>query len=189
MTLRDALIQSCNVYFLTAASYQPNVFYRGLNSMWHFTSDFETEYATDFQYAAAAIGEGGMVRVTPLAAARNYAAVFEGTALLAPHPDERAPHAEYTLTISPATQSFILSALSETVKTGTLKGLSSARGARVIAGKTGTATQYRKKYMTHGWAVVYFEYKNIRYVLVVFVEKGTGPKDAKLFAGELLNAL
>jgi cell division protein FtsI/penicillin-binding protein 2 len=189
ITFRDALIKSCNAYFLTAASREPKAFYRGLNSIWHFTSDAETGDATDLQYASAAIGEGCLVRVTPAVAARDYAALFEGTALLAVHTDERAPRAEYPLAVSPATRSFILSALSETVKTGTLKGLLSARGVRVIAGKTGTATQYRKKYMTHGWAVVYFEYQNVRYVLVVFVERGTGPKDAKIFAGELLNAL
>ena len=59
----------------------------------------------------------------------------------------------------------------------------------MVAGKTGTGTHYKKKYATHGWNVIYFQYKFKKYILVSFVYKGSGSKEAMKLSKLVLNEL
>ena len=203
--LRSALVLSCNTYFLTVASHDPEMIYRKLISFWHLdertgliSRDVQEAYplisrpSSGFQYMAATIGEGGTIQVTPLKVAQTYGAVFEGQ-LLRPFSDNADginPAMQYPLPLSRSSLAVIRSALGTNIESGTLKGLNNdGNRVRILAGKTGTASHYRKKFKNHGWTVLHLSTGNRRYVMTVFVLNGTGPKHGKKLAGELCNAL
>ncbi|MGL4370297.1 MAG: penicillin-binding transpeptidase domain-containing protein [Spirochaetota bacterium] len=196
--LRKALIESCNVYFLTQAS-RMNGFYEKYISVWRLDDTLAPgsfssaepilRQGTPFLKTAAAIGEGGLVQVSPLKAAQCYAALFEDTPLLLPFEGSGTPSVRQELPVSLSARRFIRTALSRTVTEGTLKKLTAPAGIKILAGKTGTGTHYRKKYASHGWNVLWLETGGERYVLVTFVAKGSGPAEAAALSGILLNNL
>lgn len=59
----------------------------------------------------------------------------------------------------------------------------------IRGGKTGTATMVRQKYLTHGWNVILFRYDGEPYVLVTFVEKGIGGREAKQLSSLILSVI
>jgi cell division protein FtsI/penicillin-binding protein 2 len=190
--LGSALSRSCNVYFLTQASIDSSL-YNELISLWALDADPETgkqfmrESCTPFQRTAASIGEGGAVRLSPLKVAQCYAALLEGTPLLAVGTGNN-PHALAPLEISEPSRRFVLSSLSRTIQEGTLKNLQ-MKNARILGGKTGTGTHYRKRYGHHGWNAVFFEWNDKRYVMVTFVMNGSGAKESADLTGALIGAL
>jgi len=209
--LRQALAQSCNVYFLTRAAQNPAAFYRYLVNMWHLDANtgasiqnyFELPgeplgELSDFQATASAIGEGGNIMVTPLKVAQTFSAFFAQTPLLVPRleneniPGGARPKAvmQYSLNIQKNNFEYIYHSLEQVVTNGTLRSLKIKNGnVKILAGKTGTATHYQKKYATHAWNVIYFQYKNQRYILVSFVRKGMGSVEARLLSEVVLENL
>jgi cell division protein FtsI/penicillin-binding protein 2 len=74
--------------------------------------------------------------------------------------------------------------LEECVRSGSGQG-AAVEGERV-AGKTGTATALNRPGVTHAWFVGYAPAKEPEIALVVFLERGTGARDAAPLAGKIL---
>ena len=190
--LGSALARSCNTYFLTRASMSPS-FYHELISTWKLDTDpvsgrvYANEQMTQFMRIAAAIGEGGAVRLSPLKVAQCFAALYEGTPLLIPS-ESGSAKVQAPLAIGEMSRRFTVSTLSRTLNGGTLRALD-YKGVKVLGGKTGTGTHYRRKYVHHGWVALVFEKDSKRYCLVAFVMKGSGSKEAARYAETLLGAV
>ncbi|PKL39207.1 MAG: hypothetical protein CVV44_10105 [Spirochaetae bacterium HGW-Spirochaetae-1] len=202
--LSRALIDSCNVYFLTAACGNPGDFFRLLMNTWHLhentgcrlvavtEEDFkDIPGATSFRRCAAAIGEGGLLQVSPLQVAAAFGALFARSSILSPF---EAPYTgrveQYGLAISDATAAMVIEPMRETLLHGTLKSLTvNNREVILLAGKTGTASHVNGKYRTHGWNVICFRFREEKYVLVSFVFQGSGSGQARKLSQCLLEAL
>lgn len=74
--------------------------------------------------------------------------------------------------------------LEECVRSGSGQG-AAVEGVRV-AGKTGTATVLSQLGVTHAWFVGYAPANEPEIALVVFLERGTGARDAAPLAGRIL---
>lgn len=192
VSLGKAIAQSCNVFFLTAASRYPD-FYESLVSLWALDVDPVTGEnifsggLTSLQRTASAIGEGGGVKISPLKAAQCYALLAAGNPQLFLSKSKKYID-QWNDHIQQKDREWVLSTLSRSFYDGTLKELKiSNKTITLVAGKTGTGTQWGRKYTTHGWAVIIFDYMNERYVLVSFVMKGSGSKEAARFAHVLLD--
>jgi cell division protein FtsI/penicillin-binding protein 2 len=199
-----ALMHSCNVYFLTCSMRDPLRFYRLLDEKWHAGSGTGARLAGVvelpdrgrkdlplFSAGLSAIGEGGGLMVSPLKMAQTYSAVFEGTPLLRPwEGDSGGPREQFPLEISRENRGFVLNALAGLLSAGTMKGLALDNPAvTLLGGKTGTGTHAGRKYATHGWNVIYFQYRGERYVMAVFVYRGSGAREAEDLSARILNAL
>lgn len=204
IALSEAIMRSCNVYFLTQASRNPTLFHTLLMEFWHLDEPSgallgdlrepprrSSAELSAFQAAASAIGEGPAVRVSLLRMAQAYAALFEGTPQLRPYRDStEGAAAQYPLSIRPAHRKLILTSLSRALYEGTLKGLAvKNRRVRLLGGKTGSGTREGGRYATHGWNILYFEYRGTRYVLGVFVERGRGAVEAAELSVRLLDVM
>ncbi|MES0489327.1 MAG: penicillin-binding transpeptidase domain-containing protein [Leptospirales bacterium] len=199
--LRQALIQSCNTYFLRNVYTKQKIFYKLLQEKWKLNMNTSVRLngsyelpsviaknLTDSQALFSAIGEGGALQVTPLKVAQTFSAFFSQTPMLAPYKNDQRVLQQYPLEISIETFRYIFSALTQVPVSGTLKKMKIKNSkVEVIAGKTGSGTHLHKKYATHGWNVIYFEYKNEKYTLVTFVHKGNGSLQARLLSELILN--
>jgi len=190
--LGSALARSCNSYFLTRASMSPS-FYNELVSTWKLDTDpvsgraYAKEQITPFMRIAAAIGEGGAVRLSPLKVAQCFSSLYEGTPLLIPS-DNGSAKVQASLAIGEMSRRFTVSSLSRTLIGGTLRALD-YKGVKVLGGKTGTGTHYRRKYIHHGWVALVFEKDSKRYCLVALVMNGSGSKEAARYAEALLGGI
>lgn len=200
--LRAALVQSCNVYFLTQAAERPELYAR-LRSGWHLAGvtgarDLGAERAslavepgrlTRLQRSLAIIGEGGGLRLTPLKISQVYGALFTNGALLRPGRTEPAA-GQFPRPFSRAILARISGILGEVPESGTLRGLTfPGPEGRILAAKTGTSTQARRKFANHGWNVIHGLARNRPFLLVVFVEKGSGGKEARTASEKIMKNL
>ncbi|MDI7164880.1 penicillin-binding transpeptidase domain-containing protein [Leptospira santarosai] len=202
--LEQALVQSCNVYFLKNASKNPSLFYSKLRSDFELASTSQSrlipyketpgnfeESPTDLRKVSSSIGEGGFL-LSPLKVSQLYASVWSGGPRLA----QSWEASEKRIKVSDNPFSgrdihFVLSALSSVPKTGTLKELKMFNDPKIsiLGAKTGTGTIYTKKYETHGWITLYFRMKRKNYLMTVFVEKGSGGKQAQSLVLKILNEI
>ena len=190
--LRRAISQSCNSYFLTAASHAPHEFFGLLHTSFNLKrksgalllknsevpSALTEQNLSRFQLTTSAIGEGSTIMLSPLKAAQIYAGIFSGSAPIPFEPPFMSAKRETPLRFSAKNMELVKNALADTTEGGTLKKLTSPPSVQIIAGKTGSATIYGKLYKTHGWNAIYFAFKNRKYVLISFVENGSGAKEA-----------
>lgn len=204
MDLRSALVQSCNVYFLTSASSYPDLFYSKLYEDWSLgkstrsrldpyiePSDTNFISISPLRKVAASIGEGGLL-LSPLKISQLYSSIWKEGPRLSPYwglgkeplRSEENPYAGKDLR-------WITSVLSEVPKSGTLKDLNVPEkgNLEILGGKTGTGTKFMHKYETHGWTVLSFRKDRKSYVLTVFVENGSGGNQAKSLASILLDKI
>lgn len=204
MDLRSALVQSCNVYFLTSVSSDPDLFYSKLHEDWSLgkstrsrldsyiePSDTNFTSISSLRKVASSIGEGGLL-LSPLKISQLYSSIWKEGPRLSPYwgvnqepiRSEENPYSGKDLR-------WIISVLSEVPKTGTLKDLhSSEKGnLEILGGKTGTGTKFMHKYETHGWTVLSFRKDRKSYVLTVFVDNGSGGNQAKSLAAILLDKI
>ena len=194
--LRDALVRSCNVYFLNAAKGCPS-FYEKLIASWVLNDPLlpglaagkgEMKEMPSFQKLSSAIGEGPGVLTSPLKIAQVYSALFEGTPLMEPYSDGTT-RVRSEISFREETLTLIRSALAGTVKDGTLSSLRVPEGCRILGGKTGTSTDLRDKSVHHGWNALWLEKGGKRYLLVTFVVKGSGPKEAAALSSSILGGM
>ncbi|MCL1911792.1 MAG: penicillin-binding transpeptidase domain-containing protein [Leptospirales bacterium] len=192
INLRDAISRSCNSYFLTAASRRPYEFFGLLRSAFNLERKSgalpakngeippapPAQSPSRFQLAASAIGEGGLIMLSPIKVAQIYAGIFNGSPPVPFEPPLAPAKREAALRFSEKNLELVRNALTDVTLTGTLKKLTSPASVQVIAGKTGSATAYGKLYKTHGWNAIYFAFMGRKYILVSFVEMGSGAKEA-----------
>ena len=200
VSMRDALIHSCNFFFLSAAQKDP-LFYEHLVKIWKLDdlllpgqqyneTSYNTKDITPFQKISAAIGEGNGVLLSPVKIAENYAALFENTPLLEPFEGEGERKIRHDLPVGEPVRQMIRSALSGTITEGTLFRLNTnAASCRVLAGKTGTSTDLKDKKNHHGWNALWIEKDGHRFILVTFVFHGRGSGEAADLSSVILGAL
>lgn len=202
--LEQALIQSCNVYFLKNASKDPDLFFSKLRSDFDLenpsqsrlspfkdaSGNFE-ESPSDLRKISSSIGEGGFL-LSPLKISQLYASLWSVGPRLSP--SWETPEKRIKVSDNPFPERdirFVLSALSSVPKTGTLKEIGTFNGSNIeiLGAKTGTGTIYSKKYKTHGWITLYFRMKRKNYLMTVFVERGSGSKQAQSLVLKILNEI
>ncbi|PJZ24119.1 cell division protein FtsI [Leptospira hartskeerlii] len=204
MDLRSALVQSCNVYFLTSASSDPDLFYSKLYEDWSLgkstksrldsyiePSDSNFTSISLLRKVVASIGEGGLL-LSPLKISQLYSSIWKEGPRLSPYwGASQEPIRSEENPYSGKDLRWISSVLSEVPKTGTLKDLhiSEKGNLEILGGKTGTGTKFMHKYETHGWTVLSFRKDQKSYVLTVFVENGSGGNQAKSLAAVLLDKI
>lgn len=202
--MERAVSDSCNVWFLSAASKSPAKLYKKMIQAFYLTRStgarlnrwYEPErkipyyYMSDFEYAACSIGEGRYMELTPLKIAQVYAGLFEGGAAPIPFEPPLYPQPQKVyLGVSPAVIGKVYSMMERAVKTGTLSGLKLPAGIKLLAGKTGSATRTSEIYRTHGWNVLCVQQGSDKFSVVSFTYFGSGRKQAANVSGILLTNL
>ncbi len=195
-TLTTALANSCN-YFFAAVSRR-------------LTRQALAHGFAMFGFGSPAAGPNspgiaGQVRVGGDAAAKALAALGERTILVTPAqlllaysiiatrgtalgfwqgPQERRPSPLRRADLRPETFDTIEAGLEECVRSGTGQG-ANVPGVRV-AGKTGTSRVLGGSGQTHAWFVGYAPVGAPEIAVVIFLERGTGARDAAPLAGKIL---
>ena len=203
ITIPKALALSCNAYYLHFASLNPDFFYRTLVNSWKLNegtgASFDPisihpiskeEHGSPFTSTLASIGDAGKITVTALKIAQIYGAIFAETPILKPILKGETPEKIYPFPYSETLRGQIKEALRLTITEGTLKNLHLKNTSiQILGGKTGTPTQDGGKFQTHGWNILYFQKGDTPYLLVVFIEKGSGKKEAMEVSTLILNLL
>jgi cell division protein FtsI/penicillin-binding protein 2 len=137
--------------------------------------------------ARAALGEG-TVWVTPAQLLLAYSAIgTRGAVFRLRKPSSGKNNARLLIRrVKLRSEVFAVLAegLEECVRAGTGQG-AAVEGVRV-AGKTGTAAALNRPGVTHAWFVGYAPAEEPEIALVVFLERGTGARDAAPLAGKIL---
>ncbi|MCB1324759.1 MAG: hypothetical protein H7A21_11225 [Spirochaetales bacterium] len=206
MNLTSALTHSCNGYFLTLAAREPrqslqNMIDRlgllehpgtGVREATETPARIRTAPLSPLAATASAIGEGGAISLTPIRIAQTFGALFEGNGLLM-RPILQGPSGSAARIAPGPNLGRVLEGLRHVADDGTLEGLESeverSGGPRIIFAKTGTPTVRDRRYQTHGWVVLYFEYLGANYLLTVFVERGSGGQEARALTRSILLGL
>lgn len=196
LALKEALTQSCNLYFYKLGAKLrishivdfASAFGFGKTAKSGMADEDSGELPRAFNgqnKISFAAGEHPVLSVTPAQVAVFVSAIANGGFLVKPsfhgfNPEriENVPRMEYAL-------SFLSSAMRESVRYGTCKELSSLK--KDIAGKTGTA-RHRHGFRTHAWFAGFYPSQGAELVLVLFLEKGEGRKDAVPLAREVFKA-
>jgi len=201
--LRKALAESCNAYYLHYASTDSEFFYNTLIHDWRLEegtgASFERtsnaknltyKNPTPFESSLASIGDDGQIKLTALKVAQIYGSIFAETPILMPILKGETPKQISPFPYSDSIRRKIQQALRLTVKEGTLKLIHLQNTSiQILSGKTGTPTREGKKYTTHGWNIIYFKKGDNAYLLVVFVDKGSGKKEALELSTVILNII
>lgn len=196
-TLTDALANSCNYCFAALSTRITSASLRHGYALFGFGSSAE---------GVGMKSNPGQVRVGDDATAKGRAALGEGTVLVTPAQLLLAYSAianrgqVFRMWKSPSRQNVVLlrqvrlkletfdilqTGLEECVRSGTGQG-AAVEGVRV-AGKTGTAAALDGSRATHAWFVGFAPIEAPEIALVVFLERGTGARDAAPLAGRILN--
>ncbi|MBP9162070.1 MAG: hypothetical protein KBF99_02765 [Leptospiraceae bacterium] len=204
ITMRKALAESCNAYYLHFVSADSEFFYKTLIQDWRLDegtgASFERtstnakilthKIPTPFESSLTSIGDDGQIKLTALKLAQIYGAIFSDTPILMPILKGETPKQVSPFPYSDSIRRKIQQALRLTVKEGTLKNVHLQNTSiQILSGKTGTPTREGKKYTTHGWNIIYFKKGDNPYLLVVFVDKGSGKKEALELSTVILNIL
>lgn len=174
----SALAYSCNDFFATYGSRLSAAEFQAAFHKWGFASPsgllaeevtgFIRPSSTDEERQLQAIGEGDM-RVTPLEMVAAYRALALRRA------DNHPNAAEET----------VFSGLEQATTYGLARLASIAE--MKVAGKTGTPRTDQGMW-TNGWFAGYAPADKPRVVVVVFLERGTGPADAAPIASDIFRA-
>jgi cell division protein FtsI/penicillin-binding protein 2 len=203
ITMYKALAESCNAYYLHFASKNSDLFYNTLIHDWRldegtgasFEGNSNTKSSighnpTQFESTLKSIGDDGQIKLTALKVAQIYGAIFADTPILMPILKGETPRQVSPFPYSDSIRRNIQQALRLTVKEGTLKNIHLQNTSiQILSGKTGTPTREGKKFTTHGWNIIYFKKGDNSYLLVVFIDKGSGKKEALELSTIILNSI
>jgi peptidoglycan glycosyltransferase len=196
-TLASALSNSCN-YFFSALSLRLTG-----SQLAHWYSVFGFGIPVDGaaqrvagevrignsarEKALAALGEQSIV-VTPAQLLLAYSAIAtRGTVFQlrsANSGSESPPRITRQIKLKPETFEILNDALIDCVRNGT--GREAAVPGVTVAGKTGTATALDGTKSTHAWFVGYAPADKPEIATVIFLERGTGARDAAPLAGKIM---
>jgi peptidoglycan glycosyltransferase len=197
-TLTSALANSCNYFFaavsvrLTSTSLAHGYAVFGFGSPvagpWPAANAGQVRIGTDpAAKARAALGESNVL-VTPAQLLLAYSAIATRGLVFRLWQPSAGQHPSPLLwrrvKLRSETFEALRAGLEECVRSGTGAG-ASVEGVRV-AGKTGTAAALDQSGATHAWFVGYAPADEPEIALVVFLERGTGMRDAAPLAGTIL---
>jgi len=196
-TPASALANSCNYFFAELSVRLSSVALAHWYAVFGFGSpgsDPEGEaitghvrVATDpVGKARAALGEG-TVTATPAQVLLAYSAIATRGKVFRFQPStpwRNSPSLLRTVRLQQRTLKVVAAGLEGCVQSGTCRA-AAVPGVRV-AGKTGTAMASNGSGATHAWFVGYAPAESPEIALVVFLERGTGIRDAAPLAGQIL---
>lgn len=196
LTLKKALAYSCNLYFyklgakITASSLLKfaRAFGFGTSTGGGMPGEIEGELPHGFtpqDEVSLGVGEHPELNITPAQAAVFVSAITNGGARIKPSFSPRAPETVEDVPHLKPALSFLSSAMRESVLAGTCKELMTLK--KDIAGKTGTA-RHKKGFRTHAWFAGFYPPQNAEIVVVVFLDRGEGRKDAVPLAKQIFKA-
>ncbi len=141
---------------------------------------------TEVERARAALGEGAIL-ATPVQLLLAYSAIAARgqVYLFGPSSSGRKRTLLRRVPLRPRTFEILSAGLEECVRSGTSQA--AAVPGVAVAGKTGTATALDASGATHAWFVGYAPAAAPEIALVIFLERGTGARDAASLAGSVLN--
>lgn len=188
LRLNEALLHSCNAYFLHSFSRAPE------RACQHMFADFRLNDLPGAGYdgvetisrsvdparlsplacTMAAIGEGGALLVTPAKAAQLYLALINDGQLLAPTESAGRTRSIGRIAAAAPVLDRVRFALMQTAAQGTLRALRAPPGVRVLEAKTGSGTPAGRRYTTHAWCFARFQAGARDRAAIVFVERGSG---------------
>jgi cell division protein FtsI/penicillin-binding protein 2 len=198
-TLTSALANSCNYFFaalsvrLTSAALAHGYAVFGFGSPapglgWKGNPGQTRVGSSPAAKARAALGEG-TVLVTPAQLLLAYSAIAtQGAAFrlwsASSGKDNPSPRLRQ-VKLRPRTFQILAAGLEECVRSGS--GQAAAVPGVRVTGKTGTASIPDGSRATHAWFVGYAPVEHPEIALVVFLERGTGARDAAPLAGKILS--
>jgi cell division protein FtsI/penicillin-binding protein 2 len=194
-TLASAISNSCNYFFsalslrLTSSQlahwYAVFGFGSPVDGVGHGVAGRVRVGGTAREKALAALGEQ-TVLVTPAQLLSAYSAMAtRGTVYrLRAARNGGPPKVIRQIKLQPGTFELLNAALVECVESGT--GHGAAVPGVNVAGKTGTATALNGTRTTHAWFVGYAPTDQPEIAVVIFLERGTGARDAAPLAGKIL---
>ena len=199
--LSQAIMVSCNSFFLSSAAKRAELFHQRLVTQWHLNKQLgilpgnsriqsynAPVKAGWIPYSLSAIGEGYLVQVTPLKISQLYGSLFSGQPIMSAAYNGRGKTLA-AMPVSNKTRADLLFALNLVTSQGTLKHIKAKPGIQILGGKTGSGTLVNKKFQTNGWAVIGFRHNKKLLVLTAFVNRGSGSREAAEVAQIALDSL
>ena len=191
LTMTTALANSCNYFFVAlSARLDAATLQRGYAMFGFGTSGTPGERpalrisSETAAKARAALGEKP-VFVTPAELLMAYSAVAtRGTVYRLQRGKTKPASVLRTVRLKPSTWQTLAAGLEECVRSGTCQA-AAVPGIRV-AGKTGTAGVSDGSGFTHAWFAGYAPADSPDVAIVVFLNRGTGARDAAPVAGRIL---
>ncbi len=167
--LLKALSVSCNNYFLSVSSRDPEMFYRSLTRKWCFP-ELKGE---PWMKMLSAIGEGPLMALPPADVAIRLAAFWGDTPVMSLHKKGEKYNIIGRLEISGIARNMIKGALRRALAEGTLTELQVLRKDLVLlGGKTGTGTVPGELYSVSGWNAIFFSWKKKHFLLLTICSRG-----------------
>lgn len=190
-TIISALANSCNFYFAALSTrLDAATLLRGY-TLFGFGAGSQQVDRPPLRISSepaakgrAAVGEMPVL-VTPAEILLAYSAVAtRGTVYRLHRGKARAATVLRTVRLKPSTWQTLAEGLEECVRSGTCQE-AAVRGVRVV-GKTGTAGGSDGSGFTHAWFAGYAPADSPEVAIVVFLNRGTGSRDAAPLAGRIL---
>ena len=197
--LSRAISDSCNVFFLTKASEDPEAFYSMLNEKFLLKKNAaETKLGnlksspkisvSREKMILSAIGEDGYLLYSPAKISSMYISLLYDSPIREISSDGAGQIISNPI-INKKDRKIIKDAMTQAVISGTMKNIKSSANAKIICGKTGSPSRIGEPLRTHAWGVVFFKYLGKDYLITVFSEKGYGGKEAASLISDILNDL
>lgn len=196
LSLKQALSQSCNIYFyrlglkIPASVIKKYAVLFGLSKPTgaEFPDEDSGELPETFSRDEAvsfAAGEHPQLKVTPAQIAVFISAVANGGRIV--KPSWSSAQGNLTPSKHPMTETliFLKDAMRQSVHNGTCSELSLLK--KDIAAKTGTA-RHPYGYKTHAWFAGFYPAEKPQLALVIFLQNGTGRHDAVPLARKIFKA-
>lgn len=188
LRLNEAIVHSCNAYFLTQFSRAPERACRrlfadfrlqdlpgaGYDGIETASRCVDPARLSPLACTMAAIGEGGSLLVTPAKAAQLYLALINDGQLFAPTESRGRIRSIGRIAAAAPVLDRVRFALMRTAAEGTLRALRAPPGVRVLEAKTGSGTPAGRRYTTHAWCFARFQAGAEDRAAIVFVERGSG---------------
>ncbi|MBP8082910.1 MAG: hypothetical protein KAZ87_06885 [Spirochaetes bacterium] len=197
--LSRAVSDSCNVFFLTKASEDPEAFYAMLHEYFLLSKNAADNKLGNSgnspritlsreKMILSAIGEDGHLLYSPAKISSMYISLLYDNPVREISTDGSG-NIIGNININPVYRNSIKKAMAESLVSGTMKNIRSSSTVKVLYGKTGSPSRIGEPLRTHAWAVVFFKYQGKDYLITAFSEKGYGGKEAVSLISDILNDL
>ena len=197
--LSRAISDSCNVFFLTKASEDPEAFFASLHEKFLLNinaADIKLGNPANSPQISisrekmflSAIGEDGYLLYSPAKISSMYISLLYDNAVREISSDGSGKIIANTV-INNNDRKIIRDAMTQAVISGTMKNIRSSANVKIICGKTGSPSRIGDPLRTHAWGVAFFKYLGKDYLITVFSEKGYGGKEAVSLISDILNDL
>ena len=197
--LSRAISDSCNVFFLTKASEDPEAFYAMLHEYFLLNKNAADDKLGNpgnspritlsrEKMILSAIGEDGHILYSPAKISSMFISLLYDTPVREISSDGSG-NIIGNININLRDCDVIKKAMAESLISGTMKNIKTSSTVKILYGKTGSPSRIGEPLKTHAWAVVFFNHQGKDYIITAFSEKGYGGKEAVSLISDILNDL